>query len=120
MIISDFIGQPYDHPRFNCWSLVHDVLQKVYEVLPPQYHYDGDVMNANEVFVNKIPCWEKLDAPIPSAVVVFNIGGKPLHCGVMINDKEFLHTMKGRDSCIERLDSMQWQRRINGFYLWRN
>lgn len=120
MAISDFIGIEYDHPRYNCWSLVHDVLQTVFKQITPQYHYDGELMNANEVFANKLTDWHEIDAPIGGSIVVFNIGGKPLHCGVMINPTQFLHCLKGRNSCIESLSSLQWSKRVHGFYEWQH
>lgn len=40
------------------------------------------------------------------------------HIGYMINDFEFLHITKGTRVSRERLDSLQWNRKIAGFYRW--
>ena len=116
MGISDYIGIEYDHPRVNCWTISYEILKNVYNRIPPQYHYDGDVMTADEVFVAKFPEWTKVDEPRAGDVVVFNIGNKPLHCGVVCSTTEFIHCLRGRQTCIERLKSIQWHKRINGFY----
>ena len=51
--------------------------------------------------------------------VLFNIAGAPCHIGVVLERWRFLHAMRGRNSCVEDLDAIQWARRIEGFYRWK-
>jgi hypothetical protein len=67
--------------------------------------------------------WIRQTGPQEGALVIFNVAGRPWHCGVMIDAKRFLHwpppSRDGRQllSCVERLDSPVWSRRVEGFYL---
>lgn len=50
-------------------------------------------------------------------VIVLRVASHPLHVGVMVNDKTFMHIMEG-DSNVrqERIDSVSWRRRIDGIF----
>lgn len=53
----------------------------------------------------------------PFDVVAFEIAGEPIHVGLAVNSKVFLHIMQGRTrACCERFDSFQWRKRISGCY----
>lgn len=53
----------------------------------------------------------------PGAAVLFNIAGRPVHVGLMLHDGGFLHVDRNTPTCVERLDSPQWARRVGGFYV---
>lgn len=63
---------------------------------------------------NEIP----LDAPIrPFDVVSLKIAGHPVHVGVMVTPKTFMHIMEGYTNVRqERIDSANWKRRIDGIF----
>lgn len=53
----------------------------------------------------------------PFDVLSFRIGTDPIHVGVAINKRVFLHTMAGRTNAVqERLDNPQWRNRLVGCY----
>ena len=66
--------------------------------------------------------WHMVDQPREGDLLSLKIAGRPWHCAVMVNASQFLHwpppDKQGRQllSCIERLDSPHWSRRIKGFY----
>lgn len=60
--------------------------------------------------------WEKVGKPSVNDVVVFNRAGRPSHVGVCVDSLSFLHVEENSKSCIERLSSPLWSRRIEGFY----
>lgn len=60
--------------------------------------------------------WVKVERPISNDVVVFNRAGRPSHVGVCVDSLSFLHVEENSKSCIERLSSPLWSRRIEGFY----
>ena len=67
--------------------------------------------------------WE--DVPRAAAqigdIVLLAIAGAPLHVGIVAGTDplRMLHAEQGLDTCLERLDSVMWARRIAGFYRWR-
>jgi hypothetical protein len=66
--------------------------------------------------------WSPVNHPREGDLLSLKIGGRPWHCGVMVNAQQFLHwpppDKRGRQllSCIERLDSPTWANRIKGIY----
>lgn len=59
-----------------------------------------------------------LDGKIkPYDVISLKIAGMPVHVGIMVTDRMFLHIMEGYSSVRqERLDSMNWRKRIDGIF----
>ena len=53
----------------------------------------------------------------PFDVLSFRIGNDPIHVGVAVNKRFFLHTMEGRTVVVqEKLDSPQWRHRLTGCF----
>lgn len=53
----------------------------------------------------------------PYDVIVFNIAGSPIHVGLAVNNNVFMHIMEGYTSVrTERLDSINWKKRIDGVF----
>ena len=64
--------------------------------------------------------WEEIEQHQAEAgdVLVFRIGGFNSHCGVMINNREFLHSFPKRNTVIENLSHPAWGQRLAGVYRW--
>jgi cell wall-associated NlpC family hydrolase len=66
--------------------------------------------------------WQKVERGQAGDLLILKIAGRPWHCAVLVNAAQFLHwpppDKQGRQllSCIERLDSPHWSRRIEGIY----
>jgi cell wall-associated NlpC family hydrolase len=60
--------------------------------------------------------WLKVETPRHGDIVTFRIMGYEIHCGIMLNDSEFLHSLKGRMSCIEDLTHVNWKHRLTGVF----
>lgn len=72
------------------------------------YHY---LFNIRETSV-----WEKLNKPMADTLVVFKINGKISHVGYMLDELQFVHIMEHSKVTVEKITSLQWERRIVGFY----
>lgn len=120
MDVTKYIGRTWNHPIFNCFSLVAEVLHNEFNIDTPLYEYTGDVKKADKLFMESLPEWMEVDAPSAGCMVVFNLQGKPLHCGVMIDSNRMLHCLKGRETCVESIHSATWAKRVEGFYQWRS
>jgi cell wall-associated NlpC family hydrolase len=60
--------------------------------------------------------WTKVEVPQHGDIVTFRIMGHEIHCGIMLNGSEFLHSLKGRMSCIEDLSHINWRTRLTGVF----
>lgn len=104
MNLAAFVDVPYEPDQKFCRVLASRVLASAGIPLP-----DVDTpLDAIE--------WQRVDAPQPMDVVVFNLAGQPEHMGVCIGRGRFLHVEKGQRSRIARLTDPMWSPRVEGFY----
>jgi cell wall-associated NlpC family hydrolase len=123
---SDYTDVPFaEHGRtragVDCWGLVRLVLAEQRGLELPDYGrgYDSTEDRAEVPAAIRSGLrdgWQSIPEPLPGALVIFNIWGVPMHCGVTIPGRRFLHAQKGVGVVVERLDSAMWIRRIEGFY----
>jgi cell wall-associated NlpC family hydrolase len=126
-----WIGRPYADkgrgPAYDCWGLVRAVLQAEAGLVLPDYaaaytRADDRLSVAAAVEAGLADGWERVEAQRALDLLILRVAGRPWHCGVIVAPGLFLHAMPpwrdGRQllSCIERLDSPHWARRIEGIY----
>ena len=59
----------------------------------------------------------KGEAIQPFDVIVFNIASHPIHIGIVVNDRMFIHILEGYTNVRqERIHSANWIKRIEGIY----
>ena len=128
--LARWIGLPYaDKGRgpdaYDCWGLARAVLAERGMALPDYAEAYTRAADHDSVAVavraGLADGWQPVDKPQAFDLVILNIAQRPWHCGVMVAPDRFLHVMppgpKGQAfSCIERIDSPRWARRIEGFY----
>jgi len=122
----NLIGIPFkDRGRsidgFDCYGLVMYIYkQKGIDI--PDYFYekandDGVAMHFLSGMNN--PLWQE-DEIKKDNVVLFRIAGYIRHIGYMIDDKHFIHVLKGRNVTIESVEDTIWKNRVAGAYKWLN
>ena len=127
-----YIGLPYaekgrTREGADCWGGVRMVLREVFGHELPDYsgaytEAKNHASVAQAVENGLAEGWQKVDRPQAGDLLILKIAGRPWHCAVMVNASQFLHwpppDKRGRQllSCIERLDSPQWSKRIEGIY----
>ena len=128
MQIADFIGLPYKPKGRNfsgvdCYGVAYLFQREIMGNEVPSYaeNYSdpdarGSVANA---IVSNAGNWLAVDTPERGDVILFNLLGLPVHCGVYVGDGDFLHSLKGTQTCIERLDSITWSKRIYRIIRWQ-
>lgn len=131
MWYNKYVGLPWkedgrDNDGYDCWGLVRKVLlDEVGYVLPRldgvYFHPNGDnrpLLKAIAEYTAEPFGWEKLTNDEKPSIynIVWLRNGGPIHFGVMVDDKRFLHVERGCDSVIEKLDSPRWNRKIKGFF----
>lgn len=125
MNLEKYIGIPYVIFESDCWAIVRrfakDELEKEY----PQFMYsDLDNMQVAQATMMSIDHmgskWKRVDDPELGDVLLFTIKGLVQHCGIYLQDGEFLHSLAGRMSCIENLNDSNWSKRLNRIYRWQD
>ena len=106
----------------DCYGLARLITTGHYghEMPPLGYEYDSttDLTEMGESVKLTIDRYIRLDAPEEGCIVLIKVKNIECHIGIVISDKLFMHTLGGHDSCVERLDSKHWEKRIEGFYTW--
>lgn len=122
---NDYIGIPYlrcgrTKEGADCYGLVRLVLVKVFGKAIPEYadYLTLSIQDQKRIIDERIPVIDAspTESPAEGDLILFRLCGIPCHIGIYAGNGEFLHTLAPHDSCIERVDSMKWRTRIEGFY----
>jgi cell wall-associated NlpC family hydrolase len=125
--IAAYIGLPYapkgrGSEGVDCWGLVQLFYQRELGIAVPSYVEEyvspDDRLTVSQAILANIGKWEAALTLEPGDMLLFSILGLPLHTGVYIGDNDFLHAFRNTNSCIERLNSITWGRRLIGAYRW--
>jgi cell wall-associated NlpC family hydrolase len=128
MNILKYLGIPYEErgnppQSADCWTLIRHYAKNELGIVLPDYMYSPStfmVDAANLLATAPLgDAWEALQAPQTNAVLLFTMAGATTHCGLYLGDGDFLHTLAGRRSCVERLTDNAWNRRLAGIYRWK-
>lgn len=134
-VFTKYLSVPYVHrgrttDGWDCYGLYRHVLfdrfgyeAESYEADYPSgtgRHVDAAITGA--FAKHSLDTWERvqLGSESEGCAIVFNVLGQPLHCGYVITPGTMLHAMHGRGTCIERYDSQNWIKRIEGIYKWNS
>lgn len=127
MNVADYIGLPYapkgrGSEGVDCWGLVQLFYKRELGIAVPSYVEEyvspDDRMTVSGAILANIGKWKAALTLEPGDMLLFSILGLPLHTGVYIGDNDFLHAFRNTNSCIERLNSVTWSRRLIGAYRW--
>lgn len=124
MWYNKYIGLPYkDNGRttagIDCWGLACLVYREHLDIELPTL--DDSYVGSQDLAVRELvkhtkESWISVQEPKLGDICVFNILGEPTHVGIYVGDQKFLHARAGQDSVIESLDSVRWNRRLEGIY----
>jgi cell wall-associated NlpC family hydrolase len=121
-----FIGVPYvDKGKCmagaDCLGLVRMVTNEIFNKRLPdldyEYYSSNDIAATSECYAASKDSFRQVNDPVLGCIVMFNVLGCPSHCGIYLGNGLFLHTLAGHDSAIERLMSVTWKNRIEGYYV---
>jgi cell wall-associated NlpC family hydrolase len=133
--VAQFVGVPYaargrSLAGADCWGLVLLAARAVFERELPEFFYSDDelgLLPEAEYLITQETTerkrWQAVEArpgcaqPYDGGVVhVFRIRGHPTHVGLHLSGFDFLHTLPGRNACVESLRDSNWtQRHIGSF-----
>jgi len=119
-----YIGVPYDDggrtlDGCDCYGLVRIVYQQELRIEIPSYIGYSCVQDHNYILPKleeERLRWKSIEKPEDFAVVLW-MGGKLLHIGLAINEKQVIHTGKKLAySCIQSIDKIYGK--VDGIYQW--
>lgn len=117
-----------DSSGYDCWGLVRAILKEQTNIELPRlehiaYRNGGDkraLLNAIREYSESITKdeWKQLTFDKEKCIydVIWLRNGGPIHFGVMIDNKRFIHVEEGCDSVIESVDSPRWSKKIRGIF----
>lgn len=118
-----YVGIPYraegrDWAGCDCWGLCVLVFREQLGITLPNYSGYSDPLSAEAaaLVAQGRQAWQPVARPQPFDVVLFRVNGQPHHIGLIIREGWMLHTVAGRDSCIESYQRPYWAARLEGFY----
>ena len=127
MNLTPYIGIPFQAKGrtpagMDCWGLVRLFYKNEFGIQLPSYTDDyvssTDRKTVSQAITENIGSWQKVEKPQFGDMLLFQVLGLPLHTGIYIGDNDFLHAFRNTHSCIERINSITWSRRLLGVYRW--
>lgn len=128
MNVGEYIGLNYqDRGRgpnaFDCLGFVRYVYRRELNIDLPDfldtYHSAEDSKGCAAAIDKRKVDWVQVEKPEPLDLILFKVLGYATHVGLYLNDEDFIHCFRGSGSCIERLSSLSWGKRVLGFYKWK-
>ena len=122
---ADYIGVPYadkgrDMAGADCLGLVMLISKNVFNKPLPEsdykYRSSSDLGTTSACYSDNKDLFRRCSEPRVGCLIMFCVLGCAGHCGIYVGDNLFLHTLSGHNSALERLDSITWNRRVEGFY----
>ena len=125
--VDDLIGIPFklggkDHKGIDCYGLVQFIYKREKGIFLPEVDhgtYEGQVVDG---VIKKIRGkFERIECPETLSIVTFSIKRPYVHhVGVVLNDtNKFIHVLSKRFVTVERLNSIEWEPKIRGYYNWK-
>jgi cell wall-associated NlpC family hydrolase len=124
--LASYIGIPYriggrGPDAVDCAGLVMKFYREILGIELPSIFYGDEISREEMASIAEDGMasgqWAEIARPEYGDVLVFRMFGQPTHVGIYIGGDEFLHSVEGKDSCIERLSS--WYARLVGVLRWK-
>ncbi len=124
MRFDQYIGLPFvDHGRdrsgVDCWGLVRLVLMEQFDITLGDYVYRDtfDQQAIPAAFAAGAIDWRRVEHGQAGDVALLRVGGRPMHCGLVIEEGLMLHVESGlKGAFIEDYTGPKWRNRIEGIY----
>ena len=137
MKINDFVikllGTPFkdkgrDYEGIDCYGVLYlayrDALGVTLPILTDDYPDAGMTAGSrkaiNDLVILNKHSWEKVNYPCAFDVALFRMGDTNTHVGLMIDRNRFIHCERKINVNVERLDSVRWNKRLEGVYRLRS
>lgn len=128
--VKNYIGIPFlkngnDRKGCDCWKLIVMIYREQLGIELTDYaeiFVDDSLASLKKVaktMKQERLKWQQVQTPIPYDIILLRVDGLVCHAGLVIDRRRMLHIMDGVDSTIEEFTSLQWKRRVEGYYRWK-
>lgn len=106
----------------DCWGFVRYYYENEKGVILPKYEGVSSTEipkdDCSGFIVNSFTytLFDEVDDPSPDDICMFNVGGHPLHVGIVIDDKKMIHASRITGVVIEDYRSQKWSKRLSSFH----
>jgi cell wall-associated NlpC family hydrolase len=119
-----FVEKGRSYEGWDCFGLVFCCYRDVLGVELPKYtdeYEDSGITHESRAHLGSVVnkhkrLWVPVRKPEAMDVVLFRLGGQPIHVGMMIDKKNFIHCEKKRGVSIESVNSLMWCMRRDGYF----
>lgn len=110
---------------FDCWGLVRHVLAQEADLHLPRLDHlfyeptrdTRELLRGIAQYTKTMEGWSPVSVAHKQRFDVIHLrSGGPIHFGIMVDERRFLHIERGCDSIVESVGSMQWARKIKALY----
>lgn len=125
-MFSKYVGIPWkDSGRdgvlgVDCWGFVVYFYKDYFDIELNKYEGVSslDTKDCSDFIVNSntYELFEKVDSPEIGDIIMFNIGGEPLHVGIIVGESLMIHAHEVSGTVVESYENIRWKKRIEGFY----
>lgn len=108
--------------QFDCYGLIVSIYKNLFKITLPDlinvYGCSGDKIVPRLFIEQARDSWERMptEQAIFGDVLVFNIFGKPRHCGIFIEKNKMMHILDKSFVSYEEFTSIRWKRRFEGVF----
>ena len=101
---------------FDCFGLFAELCRRR-GIAIPDHPTPADLRQREQAIIAAVEAdWISLVAPEEGCGVVLRIGPWMSHIGMVLAGGKFIHASSASGVTVARLDDVQWQQRIAGFY----
>ena len=113
----DLVGIPYTEK--DCWGIVSEFYRLHFniELSNLDYHNPLDTVEIDGVVQKEKPKYKEIHNPKFGDIILLRVYGLPVHVGIYLDNRSFLHTLKNTGSIIDNLS--RWKSRTIGYYRWQ-
>lgn len=127
ILLMPFLEKGRDYSGGDCWAVPYLAYRDILGVELPSFveeYTDTGFSSSSRKELNELIKRSKLswfcvpegDKLQPLDVVLFNLGGQPIHCGLMVDSKSFIHCERKIGVVVERIKDIKWIKRVEGVY----
>lgn len=117
-----YIGLPFSDmgrgpDSYDCWGLVRLVYASELGVHLPSWSAHNGIRDKEivaEELTEAHKLFQKIEEPEPFSLVLMSSTLTVLHVGIAVSDQMMLHTVKGKDACLECWKA--YENQLKGFY----
>lgn len=119
-----FINIPFksggrDFDGADCWGVAILFYKEYFGIDLPSFrneYYVSDTARLKELIALHREGWERVTKPSVGDLVLFKVLGQETHIGVYIGNDKFLHALENQSSVVQSLTSLEWSKRIVGYF----